>query len=141
MGAVSPAALPMLKMTPVRIPGREAGRTIFLMVCHLVAPRARDASLKDWGMDVNASREAEMIPGSIRMPRVRLPDRMETPNPRYLTNTARPKRPKTTEGTPARLFILILSILVTRLSGVYSVRYMAQASPSGSEKTIAPKVR
>ena len=106
IGAVSPATLPMFRMMPVRMPGRAVGRTTFFMVCQCVAPRAREASLKDWGTARMASCEAEMIPGRAMMPSVRLPERMETPKPNALTKTAKPKRPNTTDGTPAKLLML-----------------------------------
>ena len=37
-GAVSPIARDNDNIAPVKIPGKAAGRTIFLMVCHFVAP-------------------------------------------------------------------------------------------------------
>ncbi|MCK7525260.1 MAG: hypothetical protein MZV64_50465 [Ignavibacteriales bacterium] len=40
-------ATPMI--TPVRMPGIADGRTTFLMVCHLVAPRAMLPSRKELG--------------------------------------------------------------------------------------------
>ena len=43
-GAVSPNARDTERITPVRMPGRAAGRTTLEMVCHLVAPRPREAS-------------------------------------------------------------------------------------------------
>ena len=39
--AVSPIILPMLRIMPVTIPGIEAGNNMSIVVCHLVAPRAR----------------------------------------------------------------------------------------------------
>ena len=45
MGAVSPAARPMLSTVPVRMPGSAAGITTVTIVRHLPAPRLRAASL------------------------------------------------------------------------------------------------
>ena len=47
------------------------------------------------------------------------------PNPIPLTietNTARPRRPNTIDGTPARLRTVVSIHLVSRLSGAYSSR-------------------
>ena len=61
IGAVSPATLPMLKITPVRIPGKAVGKTIFFIVPHLVAPNDNEASRIDIGTADNASWLEEMI--------------------------------------------------------------------------------
>ncbi len=42
-GAVSPKALAIARIVPVRIPGAALGSTWVRIVCHLVAPRARPA--------------------------------------------------------------------------------------------------
>ncbi|SRR5699024_3382617 len=54
-GAVSPNALDKANMVPVNIPGIEAGNTTFLIVCHLVLPKPKEASLIDEGTDFSAS--------------------------------------------------------------------------------------
>ena len=77
------------------------------MVEILETPRARDASLNVGGTDFNASSDAAIIVGRIKKPKVREPDRIEDPNLKYTTKRASPKSPKTTEGTPAKLFIPI----------------------------------
>jgi hypothetical protein len=110
IGAVSPAARPILKIAPVRIPGRAVGKTTFLIVCHFVAPKAKEASLKEEGTELIASSDALIITGRMSIPRVSEPESTETPKPKSLTNIASPKSPKTTEGTPARLLMPILII-------------------------------
>ena len=45
MGAVSPAARPMLMTMPVSMPGRAAGSSTVITVRHLPAPRLSAASL------------------------------------------------------------------------------------------------
>ncbi len=37
--AVSPMLRPMLRITPVTMPGRAEGRTTRVTICHLVLPR------------------------------------------------------------------------------------------------------
>src|SRR4030042_6348440 len=65
IGAVSPETLAVPKIEPVRIPGIAAGNITFLMVCHFVAPHAREASLKLYGTALIASSEVDMMYGSI----------------------------------------------------------------------------
>src|SRR5688572_13639252 len=43
-GAVSPIALEIARMTPVTIPPEDAGKIWCQVVCHLVAPKAYEAS-------------------------------------------------------------------------------------------------
>jgi len=128
-------------MTPVSIPGKAVGKTILLIVSHLLAPKESDASRIECGTAAKASCEAEIIKGRARIPSVRLPESIETPKPKKLTNTAKPKSPKTTEGTPAKLLILIRIIFTTILLGEYSQIYIAQANPKGTAKTIEPNVK
>ena len=80
IGAVSPAALEILKITPVEIPGNAAGITTLEIVSHFVAPRARDASLKLFGTAKSASHVAVIITGKHMIPKVKDPDNIETPN-------------------------------------------------------------
>ena len=82
-----------------------------------------------------------MIVGRIRNPKVRDPARMLDPNLNMMTKKARPNKPKTTEGTPARQLMptLINRIILPCLA--YSVRYMAEATPRGRPIAIAPSVR
>ena len=43
--AVSPKALPATRVTPVISPGKAVGRMTLRKVCHIVAPKAKLASL------------------------------------------------------------------------------------------------
>jgi len=110
MGAVSPLALATPIITPVRMPGMAEGRTTFLMVCHLVAPRAMLPSRKELGTLFKASWQVRMMVGILISPRMMEPDKRDTPKNR--TRKARPKRPKTTDGTPLRqLTAMVISLL------------------------------
>jgi hypothetical protein len=82
-----------------------------------------------------------MMVGRIRMPRVRAPDRIHEPNCRKTTKKPRPKRPNTTEGTPARQLMptRIMRMKVPCLA--YSVRYTAEITPRGRATEMAPRVR
>ena len=39
IAAVSPIALPIPRIKPVKIPGLQHGRITFVIVCHFVAPK------------------------------------------------------------------------------------------------------
>ena len=73
-GAVSPIALEIARMTPVTIPPADAGNTWNQVVCHLVAPSAKDASRIVFGTAFNASRVATIMIGRINNASVRLPE-------------------------------------------------------------------
>src|SRR5262245_26972532 len=79
MGAVSPATRPIPRIVPVIMPGRAAGSTILYVVCHLVAPRASEASRNVNGTFRNASSAAEMIVGKTSSARVSHPANRLTP--------------------------------------------------------------
>ena len=72
-GAVSPIARESARITPVAMPGIEAGSTCFQIVCHLVAPSAIEPSRIEGGTARIASRPATMTTGRTRSPRVRPP--------------------------------------------------------------------
>ena len=55
------------------------------------------------GTERRLSSAVLMITGRVSTARVRMPDRMLTPMPQKVTKNESPNRPKTTEGTPARL--------------------------------------
>ena len=61
IGAVSPETFAVPRIDPVRIPGIAVGRITLRIVCHFVAPHARDASLKLYGTALIASSEVEII--------------------------------------------------------------------------------
>jgi hypothetical protein len=108
-----------------------AGKTTFLIVCHFVAPQARDASLKLYGTALIASSEVDMIYGSTMMARVNDPASKLIPKLKATTKTARPKSPKTTEGTPASVYIDIITILSNNPGFEYSDRKIAVVTPIG----------
>ena len=63
-----------------------------------------------------------MIAGKTMSPRVNQPAMSETFQPKKITNSPNPKRPKTIEGTPARFRI---ATRTSRISGplrLYSLR-------------------
>src|SRR5512145_1008992 len=122
MGAVSPAARPMPKMEPVKMPGMALGNTILKVVCHLETPSDKDASRNVCGTDLSASSEAPMIVGRIKNPSVSDPDKMLDPNLRKMTKKPSPNNPKTTEGTPARQLMPTLMKRTTLPCLAYSVR-------------------
>ena len=106
IGAVSPDTRPRERISPVMMRGIPIGSTTFQIVWSLVAPRARLPSRIPAGMSFRASSVVRIISGRESSPRVREPARMLSPNPRYLTNRAMPKSPKTIEGTPLRLLVI-----------------------------------
>jgi len=73
IGAVSPAARPMLMMMLVMMPGMAAGRITRTMVRQLEAPRLRDASLYVRGTARIASSDARITVGSTSNASVRAP--------------------------------------------------------------------
>jgi hypothetical protein len=111
MGAVSPEALATPMITPVRMPGMAEGITTFLIVCHFVAPRAMLPSRKELGTLLRASWLVRIMVGIFIKPRIMDPDKRDTP--KTVTKKARPKRPKTTEGTP---FKQLTAMVIKRLS-------------------------
>ena len=62
-GAVSPIARESERITPVAIPGIDAGSTCFQIVCHWVAPSAIEPSRIDGGTARIASRPAMITTG------------------------------------------------------------------------------
>jgi hypothetical protein len=92
-GAVSPIALDNDKMIPVKIPPKEEGKTTLLMVCHLEAPNANEASFNDGGTAFMASLVATMIMGNIKSDKVKLPDKILPPKLKYRTKIPNPNKP------------------------------------------------
>ena len=84
----------------------EDGITTLDIVCHLVAPRARLASLRVLGQFLMASSATVTIVGRAMMARTRLPasplSPTGSPNTCWSigTITIRPKKPYTTDGIP-----------------------------------------
>src|SRR5437868_15393489 len=105
IGAVSPATRAIPRIDEVKIPGNAYGKTFFRMVCHLVAPRARDPSRNPCGTAQSDSSLAVMIAGKTISPSVNQPESNEPFQPNKTTHSPNPQTPKTNEGTPGRLRI------------------------------------
>lgn len=106
-GAVSPIARDSARMIPVKMPGSAEGRTWARTTCQRVAPSAKAANRKEFGTDRIASFAAIIITGSMSKDMVKAPAMTLRPRPKNRTKMASPRIPKTMEGTPARLAILI----------------------------------
>ena len=65
------AARQTSRMTPVRMPLKELGRTMVRIVCQRDAPMFQQASRKATGTEASASFVAAMMTGRVMMPRVR----------------------------------------------------------------------
>ena len=117
---VSPIARPMPRMMAAVIPEMAAGTTTRTIVCHFVAPSAREPSRNSRGTAESASSETEMIVGSDMIPSRMEPASTHSPEGTanvtriHSTSTSRPKNPKTTEGMPARSSITGLIAALTR---------------------------
>jgi hypothetical protein len=92
IGAVSPAARHTCRITPVKIPLIEFGRTIVLIVCHLLAPTFQQAVLNDLGTEARASVVDTMITGRVIIASVNEADIIDLPIPANNTNAPTPKR-------------------------------------------------
>src|SRR5260370_41281997 len=105
IGVVSPATRAMTRMDEVKIPGSAYGKTFLGMVWHLVAPSASEPSRNPCGTARKDSSLAVIIAGRTINPSVNQPERRETFQPKKMTKSPKPKRPKTIDGTPARFRI------------------------------------
>ena len=135
-GAVSPMALDSERIVPVMIPGRAAGRTWSRTTCQRVAPRARAALRSEFGTVRRASCEAMTTIGRTRSESVRPPAQSVGPRanrlqPKASRKAARPRRPYTTDGTPARLAMFVWITRFSRPGGAYSSRKTAAPTPIG----------
>ena len=72
-GAVSPIARESAKIVPVRIPGKAMGKICSLMICHLLAPRAKPACRRLSGTARSDSRVVMIIIGRINKLKVKAP--------------------------------------------------------------------
>ena len=133
IGAVSPAARDTCRITPVRIPLIELGRTIRRIVCHRVAPRFQHASLKDIGTAFSASVVLAIITGSVMIASVNDAASIDSPKPAKRTNAPTPNSAWTILGTPARLTTAKFVIRVNQFSRAYSLRYTAANTPIGAD--------
>ena len=104
------------------MPGRALGRTTRAMVCDFVAPSASEASRYVSGTLRSDSSAVPMMTGSVSTARVSTPESMLTPNPQNVTKNESPNKPKTTDGTPARLLTPNLTKLAKALRLAYSLR-------------------
>jgi len=131
IGAVSPAARDTCKITPVRMPLIELGRTMWRMVCKRVAPTFQHASRKAFGTAAKASLVLAMMTGRVMIARVREAARMDLPSRAKSTNAPSPNSACTMLGTPARLTTARLTTRVNQLSRAYSFRKTAARMPMG----------
>ena len=104
----------------------------------LVAPNARLASRQERGTCLRASSVVLMITGRVRTASVRMPESRLTLKPRAVTKKAKPNRPNTIEGTPARLATDRRTISTTGPCLPYSLSHTAQATPKGNAMAMAP---
>ena len=122
IGAVSPAALATCRITPVKIPLIELGKTIVRMVCHRLAPKFQHASRNDIGTDPSASFVLAMITGNVITASVHEAASSDLPICANATNAPTPKRPWTILGTPARFTTARLMMRVYQLFFAYSFK-------------------
>ena len=92
------------------------------MVCHLVAPSASEPSRKPRGTARSDSSLAVMITGRTMKASVNQPAMREMFQPSPMTKMPTPKRPKTMEGTPARLMMASRIALIIGPCRLYSLR-------------------
>ena len=114
------------------------------MVCQRVAPMAKLASRMPIGMERRASIVSVVMVGTIMMastshtvsaPKPRPPVALATSG----RSTTSPKKPYTTEGTPASRSTAVLTTPASRLPEI-SVRKTAQPTASGTPMASAPTV-
>src|SRR5687768_9713587 len=122
IGAVSPAARETWRITPVRIPLMELGRTMDLIVCQRVAPTFQQASRKVIGTEARASRVLAMMTGNGRHASVRDAARMDLPNLAANTNASNPNKAWPMLGAPAILMLARVISRANRLSSACSFR-------------------
>ena len=134
---VSPRTLASPRIMEVQIPEIAAGRVIFVIVSHLVAPRAYDASFKDDGTDEIASSEMLAMVGiDINESIIAALNRF---NPLSIlkmfckngAKTTIPKKPMTTDGIDAISSMVGLNICLMPFDAI-SERYMAIARLKGT---------
>ena len=135
-GADSPSARAMPMIAPVRIRGIASGNRKCETTCTSEAPTARAASLIEGGIPFSAARVVMMIVGRVIRARVR-PPTTGAERGRCMTfrKTASPSRPKTIEGTAARLLMLTSMMSTHRRFGANSSRKTAAPTPVGNDTT------
>ncbi len=119
--AASPKIRPAVRMTPVTMPGIASGRTTWTIVCHLVVPSARLACRSSSGTARIACSVRRAISGRLNTVSANAPLRAVKPEVQVaLTNSARPNRPTTMDGTELISSWRSRIELVTRPSPAYS---------------------
>ncbi len=122
-GAVSPSARARPMIVPVRMPGMASGNTWWNTACIFEAPTPSAAERIEGGTAFSAERVAMMIVGSVISVSTSPPtSAAERGRPRKPMNSATPSRPKTIDGTAARLLILTSMTSVNRFFGANSSR-------------------
>ena len=107
-GAVSPIACAIPMIVPVKIPGIASGRVNPNIVWTLLAPSPIAASSIEGGTDLIAALDAITIVGKVMSAKVSPPTSgADLGRLKKLRNIANPKRPKTIDGTAARLLMFV----------------------------------
>ena len=116
---------------------------IVIIVCHFPASSPIAASLYGGGTALMASSEDLIMVGRIKRASVKEPARtlLDSETPMVLRKNARPNRPNTILGTPAKVLIQIRIRLIIFPSRAYSQRYIAAMTPNGRANSIAPIVK
>ena len=81
------------RIIPVNIPPKDEGKTTSFIVCHLEAPKAKDASFNECGTAFIASLVATIIIGNIKSDNVKLPDNILPPKLKNRTKIPNPNNP------------------------------------------------
>ena len=122
-GAVSPSACAMPMIVPVSMPGIASGTTWCIVACTLDAPTPNAPSRILGGTAFIAARLEMIIVGKVIKAKTIPPTSgIERGIPKILIKIASPKIPNTTEGTAARLLILISISSVILFLGANSSR-------------------
>ncbi len=142
---VSPMARPIPRIIAAVIPDIAEGTTILLMVCHRVAPTARDPSLYSRGTELIASSATLVMVGIAMIPRSIDPASHDSPVGtskvicNHVVRTINPKKPNTTDGIPASSSIA--GFIIAFIRGVASSAIkMALPILRGIAMSIAPRV-
>ena len=105
------------------MPGAASGRTWWNTVCIFDAPTPSAASRIDGGTDFSAARVEMMIVGSVISVSTSPPTMgADCGSPAKLMKIARPRMPKTIDGTAARFEMLTSMRSVSRFFGANSSR-------------------
>ena len=111
--ALSPTILPIARITPDKIPGTAAGKTITNIVLSFPAPKPKLPSLNESGTAISASSVVLIIVGKTIIASVKTPAINEYPQCKARTNARKPNKPKTIEGIPANVSVVTLMIFTS----------------------------